>query len=382
METITCRECGEDTIHSIELHLKKTHPEMSVAAYQALHPDAPLLSEKARKIVEADIARRTPEIIVQYVESPASKQQMTALFNLPSPMNNGRGQPLEITVLNPAPELEPYIPAIDDNHVWDAEDLKNMSMALELNIPLYLYGHKGTGKTANLSQLAARTRRPLLRVQHTTGTEEAHILGQWTIQGGQTIFELGPLALAMKHGWIYLADEYDMGMPGTLAVYQPVLEGASLVIKEADAANRVIKPHPNFRFWANGNTNGSGDDTGLYSGTVVQNSANYDRFGMMLEVRYMPAEQEAQIIVNRCPGMNKKDAVKLVGLASKIRTQFEGGKISDTVSTRTLVNIANIGLRRGDMKIGVRLSFSNKLSAVDRAVIDGVTQRLYGNAVT
>ena len=28
------------------------------------------------------------------------------------------------------------------------------------------------------------------------------------------------------------------------------------------------------------NTNGSGDETGLYQGTLIQNSANYDRFGM------------------------------------------------------------------------------------------------------
>lgn len=377
METITCREC-DDQVHSIELHLKKAHPEVSLSMYRGLHQDAPLLSEKARCIIEADAAKRAEtKIVVSYVEQPSSKQQMTGLFELSSPLNNGRGQPLEITVLNPASELEPYIPAIDNSHVWDSEDLKNMAMALELNIPLYLYGHKGTGKTSNFCQLAARTRRPLLRVQHTVGTEEAHILGQWTIQGGQTVFELGPLALAMKHGWIYLADEYDMGMPGTLAVYQPVLEGAPLVIKEADLANRVIKPHPNFRFWANGNTNGSGDESGLYSGTVVQNSANYDRFGMMLEVHYMPAAQETQIILNRCPGMSQKEAAKLVGLAGKIREQFKGGSISDTISTRALVNIANVGLRRGDMMVGIKLCFSNKLSKIDKAVIDGVSQRLY-----
>lgn len=49
----------------------------------------------------------------------------------------------------------------------------------------------------------------------------------------------------MKHGWMYLADEYDFAQPNVLSVYQAVLEGKPLYIKEADAANRVIKPHPN-----------------------------------------------------------------------------------------------------------------------------------------
>lgn len=395
MEIISCELCGE-AVHSIEVHLKKKHEGTSVADYVAQFPGKPLLSDRAQAIVDADTAKRLSEAAAQppitmahaalaevkHIEQPTTeaaskKMQMTNLFKLSEPMNNGRGDPLEITVLNPGPALEAYIPLVDDGHVWNNEDLKNMAMALELNIPLYLFGHKGTGKTTNFEQLSARTRRAMIRIQHSIGTEESHVVGQWTIQNGQTVFELGPLALAMKHGWIYLADEYDFAMPAVLAVYQAVLEGKSLVIKEADHANRVIRPHPNFRFWANGNTNGAGDESGLYSGTSVQNSANYDRFGMMLEIRYMPAKEESRIIVNRT-GITVKEADKLVGFASDIRKQFEGQKISDTVSTRALINIANIGLRRSSMSLGVKLCFSNKLNQVDRAVVDGVAQRLYG----
>lgn len=383
LETIACEVCGAE-VHSIELHLKKVHPDVSLAEYAIKHPLAPLLSPRAQKIVDDDIAKKAVlkpltmhHAAVAEFRSPSVKQNIQDLFEITETVANARGIPNQITVMNPTAEVEQYVPDVDSGHVWDVETLKNMAMALELSYPMYLFGHKGTAKTTSFEQLAARTRRALLRVQHTIGTEESHILGQWTIQEGQTRFELGPLALAMKHGWVYLADEYDFALPSVLAVYQPVLEGKSLVIKEADHANRIIKPHPNFRFWANGNTNGAGDQSGLYPGTTVQNSANYDRFGMVIEMKYMDAVKEAQIVVNRS-GISPQEATKLVGFANDIRRQFEARKISDTISTRGLIFIANIGLRRGSMSLGVQLSFANKLTAVDRAVVTGIAQRLYG----
>lgn len=389
IDTIECKICGMG-VHSIELHLKKVHGDVSLARYVELHPDAPLLSDKAQKIVD-DNARRTAEAapvpltlhhaavvpITAAAARPSHKANIQDLFELTEQVVNTRGVPNQITVMDPSPEVAQYVPDVDPGHVWDVETLKSMAMALELSYPMYLFGHKGTAKTTSFEQLAARTKRALLRVQHSIGTEESHVVGQWTIQDGQTKFELGPLALAMKHGWIYLADEYDFALPSVLAVYQAVLEGKSLVIKEADHANRIIRMHPNFRFWANGNTNGAGDETGLYPGTTVQNSANYDRFGMMIEMKYMSAEKESQIVVNRS-GISKKEADKLVGFAGDIRKQFEARKISDTISTRGLVYVANIGLRRGSMSLGIQLCFSNKLTAVDRAVVNGVSQRLYG----
>jgi cobaltochelatase CobS len=216
----------------------------------------------------------------------------------------------------------------------------------------------------------------MLRVQHTMNTEESQILGQWTAVNGATKFELGPLALAMKRGWVYLADEYDFAMPSVLAVYQPVLEGKSLVIKEADAANRIIKPHPNFRFAATGNTNGSGDETGLCQGTAIQNAANYDRFGMVIKMEYMPKDQETKILINQT-GVSEEDAAKIIDFASRVRENYDGSKISTTISPRTLINAAKLGRMRGDYRMGISLSFANKLNKIDREVVDQLSQRIF-----
>lgn len=86
----------------------------------------------------------------------------------------------------------------------------------------------------------------------------------------------------MKHGWVYLADEYDFAFPQILGVYQPVLEGEALVIKEATPEWRRITPHERFAFIGTGNTNGSGDETGLYQ---VQTSRTPRTFRVLASFR-------------------------------------------------------------------------------------------------
>jgi cobaltochelatase CobS len=394
---ITCSICGAQA-HAIQLHLKEDHPEITIEQYQERFPDAPLLSELAkRKIAEKQAAKAaaapadTTKVAMAGTENAAAnvsalvpkggvlKKALNEVFNLGKvkAAMNAKGDPIPITVLA-ATDFGDFVPTVSDNYVYDIDELKNVILALELKYPCYVWGHKGAGKTELFEQIAARTGRPMIRVQHTVNTEESHIVGQWTVKGGQTVFELGPLPLAMQNGWMYVADEYDFALPSVLSVYQAVLEGKSLMIKEADAANRIIKPHPNFRFCATGNTNGSGDETGLYQGTNLQNSANYDRFGMVIHKKYMKKPAESQILQNQV-GLTKEDADKLVEFATLVRDAYDGAKISDVISPRTLIYSAKIGVMRGSFRQGITLSFINKLSKIDREVVDGLAQRIFGS---
>lgn len=374
---IGCAICNA-RVHSIKIHLRDDHPGMTVEQYQADYPGEPLLSPAAEQKLREAAGKQKGTSSAMAAMSGTEKRAFHEVYGLGNVKAalNPKGQPIPITVLTGCehPEL---VPEIDPNYVYELDGLKNLMLALELNLPIYVWGHAGTGKTTLLEQIAARTRRPALRIQHTLNTEESHIVGQWTAKGGETKFELGPLALAMKYGWMYVADEYDFALPSVLAVYQPVLEGKSLVIKEADAENRVIKPHPNFRFCATGNTNGSGDETGLYQGTNIQNAANYDRFGTVIQANYMKPDLEERILVNQA-GIAETDAKRMIDFANRVRQSYDGSKISSTISPRALINAAKLGLRRGSYRAGIGLAFTNKLSKVDREVVDGIAQRIFG----
>jgi cobaltochelatase CobS len=284
-----------------------------------------------------------------------------------------------------------WIPKIDPDYIFNVDLTKIALMARELNKPALFWGVHGTGKTTAWEQVCARTNRPFHRVQHTVNTEEAHILGQYIVvteittdADGKdhvhavTKFNPGPLTLAMKYGWTYCADEYDFGMPSVLAAYQPVMEGKALIIKDAPPEWRVTEPHPNFRFVATGNTNGGGDETGLYQGTQIQNAANYSRFAVTKQVGYMPANVESAVIAGKS-GIRKQEADKIIQYATEIRKSFSGGMISNTVSPRELINAAVFGVvTGGNWREGLALAFANRLSPTDREVVDQFAQRLFG----
>jgi cobaltochelatase CobS len=392
-DKITCAICGAQ-IHSVQLHLKKDHPEMTTEQYVAKFPEAPLMSEFAQtKLAEKRAEKRAAaaapaeasglkfEMATSATVAPKDsiiKKAFHEVFGLGKVKSamSAKGEAIPIGVLVNS-SCQDFVPDISDNYVFDIDELKNVILAQELNIPCYVWGHKGAGKSELHEQVAARTGRPYVRVQHTVNTEESHIVGQWTVKDGHTVFEYGQLPLAMINGWTYCADEYDFMLPSVSSVYQAVLEGKPLVIKEAPVTMRIIKPHPNFRFVATGNTNGSGDETGLYQGTVIGNSANYDRFGMVVNKQYMNKKAESQILQNHV-GLVKEDADKMVEFAGLVRDAYDGAKVSDVISPRTLIYAAKIGVKRGSFRQGLTLSFINKLSRVDREVIDGLAQRIFG----
>ena len=381
---ITCQIDGA-LCHSIQLHLRDHHAEWTVERYKAEFPDAPLLSKLAEKKLQQrrDQEKARTEAAPETTGRKAmvmKKQAFHEVFDLGSSKAamNARGEPIMITVMDDLDEeAESYIPSVDENYVFNIDLTKTGLMAMELGMPFYFWGYHGTGKTTAMEQIAARTKRPFLRVQHTINTEESHIVGQYVVRNGNTEFQLGPLPTAMIHGYFYCADEYDFAMPSVLSVYQPVLEGKALIIKDAPPEFRVIRPHANFRFGATGNTNGGGDETGLYQGTQIQNAANYSRFSIVEEVGYMEPKIEAAVVSGQS-GIDRKDAEKLVSFAKEVREAFKAGRIGATISPRELINSAKLGLVRGsDWRGGLKLGFTNRLSRTDKEVVEQYAQRVF-----
>lgn len=375
---IECKICNA-RVHAIATHIRTNHPDSSIEEYRALYPDAPVLSELAIKKIdeqEKSVVKKAAETNIG--AGIFTAKLLSEVFNLPADtpgLMNSRGRAVSVNVME-GPRHE-MTPDIENDYVYEVDTLRNILMAIGLNEPLMVWGHTGTGKTTVLEQVFARTNRPCIRVQHTANTEERDIIGQFLVKDGATYFNLGPLAVAMKEGWVYLADEYDFAMPQVTSVYQAILEGKPLIIKEADAENRIIRPHPDFRFVATGNTNGTGDETFLYSGTNVQNSANYDRFGVVIEKKYMLPELEIAMIVKKAK-IQTSDARKIVDFGTRIRECYTDGKLSTPISPRTLLRIAKIGSAKDSYQAGVELSFSNKLNRIDKEVATGLAQRIFG----
>lgn len=384
---IKCAICGA-LVHSIQHHLGRDHADlkMSIEDYQAKYPDEPVMSPLAQKKLDdilkakraASAAVLPASVSTDEAAAVSTREAFHEVFSLGTgaAAMGASGKPIGITVLADNSLFASMVPDVDPNYLFNVDILKSLMMGIEMRIPTYLWGHSGTGKTTVFEQIAARTRRPMMRIQHTANMEEEHIVGGWRLRDGRTMFELGPLAMAMKFGWFYVADEYDFGRPEVTSVYQAVLEGKPLIIKEADLENRVIRPHADFRMAATGNTNGQGDETGLYQGTNMQNAANYERFGVVEHMPYMEKKQEARLVSQQA-NIPLKDAEKLVEFATRVRAEFDGGKLGNPISPRSLIFAAQIGVARSNYRIGLEKSYINRLSATDREAASQVAQRVF-----
>ena len=244
-DKITCQIDGAQ-VHSVFHHLRDNHPEWTIERYRTTYPEAPLLSStaearlaemKKKAAAAAGVAAATP------AGPAANLQPMHEVFGLGSSKaaKNAKGDPIMIDIITGLDDADAaFVPDVDEAYVFNIDLTKKVIAATKLNMPLYLWGFHGTGKTSIVEQVSARTGRPFMRVQHTVNTEESHIVGQWTVKDGSTEFSLGPLPMAMLNGYTYCADEYDFAQPSVLSVYQAVLEGKPLMIKEAPPELRVI----------------------------------------------------------------------------------------------------------------------------------------------
>jgi cobaltochelatase CobS len=389
-EKITCLLDGGKT-HLIKAYLRDNHPGVSVEDYRKLYPDAPLISPYAQAIIDQKSAEKAAATITEIMtETPASERSHGPVkrffhevfeFGSAKAALNSRGEPIPVDVFEGIEgETADYLQPVDPNYVFPIEETKDVLTAFLIGMPCYIWGWHGTGKTTLLKQVAARTKRPFLRIQHTVNTEESQIVGQYVYRDHETRWQPGPLQDAMRLGLVYCADEYDRAMANVLSVYQAVLEGEPLIVKEAPPEYRITKPHPNFRFAATGNTNGCGDETGLYQGTIMQDAANYSRFGLTVELGYMDKNVEIQVIAGQAK-IQKLDATKLRLFAEEVRNAFTNGKIGATISPRELIQAGLLGrVRGGDWRGGLRRAWGNRLSRVDREVVDQFAQRIFGGA--
>lgn len=406
-DKIKCNVCGEE-VHSIAKHLKDAHGEdsakpMTLSEYETQFPGADLMSpmakqrmaeiQKKKADAEAEAAKNAPPAGATPVAKEGASPDTAPVFfheafRFPSSVKSaytkaGKGIPCTSDART-GDGYDHMVPEWNENYILNPELTKTVMMALELHTPIYLFGHSGVGKSSIFKQMCAALKRKMFRFQHTVDTEESHIVGQWVVkphidQHGNAIstteFELGPLPLAMMNGWLYLADEIDRCSPTVLSAYQAILEGEPLILKNAPAHMRIIKPHPLFAFAATGNTNGTGDQTGLYQATLTQDAATIERFGVVAYVDYPPEKQEIAMIA-AATGLNEADAKKIRQFADEIRVKAFPNQVSLTIGPRVAINIARIGMMKADFIEGAMYAYCNRLPDAEKEAALGIAKRV------
>ena len=223
--------------------------------------------------------------------------------------------------------------------------------------PIFVTGLSGNGKTMNVQQACAVTKRECIRVNITIETDEDDLLGGYRLLDGQTVWSDGPVIEAMKRGALLLLDEIDLASSKIMCL-QPILEGNGVFLKKI---NRFVKPAHGFNVIATANTKGQGSEDGKFIGTNILNEAFLERFPITIEQAYPTNKIENKILLNvmsekgyDLDNLPVEFANSLVTWADIIRKTFYEGGVDELISTRRLVHI-----------VEAFAIFKNKMKAIE-----------------
>lgn len=268
-----------------------------------------------------------------------SYNNLTALFGIPG------AEHVEIPVF----ERGELALDVDPGYVFRKSELKLLLAYLTSPTDgdgIFLHGPFGSGKTSLARQVLARLNYPTLMMSWKKTSDIDELIGRLGNKYGDTIFEPGPLTLAMKHGYALIVNEIDRGMGDNLVGLNDILDGGYLLIKET---NEVVRPHPDFRLILTGNSGGMGDTTGQFTGSVRKlDPAFLDRL-IFVHVDYMDNLTEVDMMMRAFPEYSPDFISKMVEFASETRAAAldMGQQISLAFSTRALRRFFRLGRNFG-----------------------------------
>jgi len=280
-------------------------------------------------------------------------------------------------------QRDEHVPEIDSAYCFNHDVTLAILAGFANDRRVLVQGYHGTGKSTHIEQIAARLNWPCVRVNLDGHISRLDLVGRDTISlkdGKQvTEFQEGIIPWALQRPVALIFDEFDAGRPDVMFVIQRILErdGKFTLLDQ----NRVIQPNEGFRLFATANTIGLGNLNGLYYGTQLLNQGQIDRWNIVATLNYLPAQDEADIVVARVPEMDTPSGRQIIDSMIKVaeltRRGFAAADISTVMSPRTVISWAeNLGIF-SDIVVAFRLSFLNKCDEAERSIIAEYYQRVF-----
>jgi len=201
----------------------------------------------------------------------------------------------------------------EDNAIHhEKEEL--ITKLVERNLPVYLYGPAGTGKTSVCISIAKKLG---LDFYFSASVTQEHKITGFVDANGR--YHDTPFSRAFTYGGVFLIDEMDNSAPEVLTLLNAAIAQRMFVVPGLG----VIKAHKDFHIIAAGNTLGTGADS-EYVSRVQLDSATLNRF-IPVPFDYSPAIENAIA----------KD-IDLVNFVHELREAISESGISYVISYRNI----------------------------------------------
>lgn len=237
-------------------------------------------------------------------------------------------------------EHRTFIPIFDEHYSWPQEVLYPALLALKHGMKILTVGPTGSGKTTFWQNMAAMFNQPFYRLGGRGDMESDVILGRQDMQNGTMEFLLGEFTKAYIAGYMILLDE-PWKLPSHINMtFQRVFERNGLLqIDEmrGDLKDKQFYPEPRTHLVLADNVVGTGDGADKYGATMIQDGSTINRMDMILHINYLSQEEEIAMLLSRFDFLPKGQAKKCVQVANLVRSGFESGQVSATMSPRNLI---------------------------------------------
>jgi nitric oxide reductase NorQ protein len=222
--------------------------------------------------------------------------------------------------------------AIEDYHIRSepfyisvGDEIEVFEKAYKLKLPVMLKGPTGCGKTRFLEHMAWKLSLPLVTIACHEDLTASDLVGRFLLKGDETVWQDGPLSLAVKHGAICYLDEVVEARKDTTVVIHPLTDDRRILPQEKRGL--LLEAHPDFLLTISYNP-------GYQSVMKELKHSTRQRF-LAIEFAYPSAEIERTIIMKES-GLDRETAGRLVRLGEMVRNLRQHG-LEEGISTRLLV---------------------------------------------
>lgn len=202
--------------------------------------------------------------------------------------------------------------------------------AFQARIPLIIKGPTGCGKTRFIEYMAHELALPLVTVSCHEDLTAADLVGRFLFKDNETVWQDGPLTLAVRHGGICYLDEIVEARKDTTVIIHSLTDDRRILY--IDKTGEVIRAHPHFMMVLSYNP-------GYQSIVKDLKQSTKQRFAS-LNFAHPSCDVEARIIETES-GLNADACRKLAELGIKIR-QLKGFGLDEGVSSRLLVYVGRL----------------------------------------
>jgi len=211
------------------------------------------------------------------------------------------------------------------NYIAQGSEAAVFAAAFRSRIPVILKGPTGCGKTRFVEHMAYTLGLPLITVSCHEDLTAADLVGRYLFKDDQTVWQDGPLSLAVRHGGICYLDEIVEARKDTAVIIHSLSDYRRMLY--IDKTGEVVRANPDFMLVLSYNPGYQSIVKDLKQSTKQRfASLIFTHPSVALETNIIRSETGLEVGVSR----------QLAEMAAKIR-ELKGFGLDEGVSSRLLV---------------------------------------------